>query len=67
MSEVAEVQTFSVDFICDLVKAASFLLKPQVASLIEVLLNSLTELEGANMNYLQVHAERYGGARVHEY
>jgi hypothetical protein len=58
MSEVEEVRSFSVDFICDLVKATSFLLKPQVASLVEVLLTSLTELEGASMNYLQVHAEK---------
>eukprot|EP01127_Copromyxa_protea_P021605 TRINITY_DN7488_c0_g1_i1.p1 TRINITY_DN7488_c0_g1~~TRINITY_DN7488_c0_g1_i1.p1 ORF type:complete len:744 (-),score=193.58 TRINITY_DN7488_c0_g1_i1:9-2108(-) len=60
MSSVEEIQAFSVEFICDLVKSASFLLKPQVATLLEVLMTSLTELEGASMNYLQVHAEKMG-------
>lgn len=57
-SSVGEVRTLSVDIVAKIAKAAGpDPLKPILSDLIYLMLESLSGLESAQLNYLEQHAE----------
>lgn len=61
VSSVKEVRAISLSMIQKIAKVASFLLKPHIAELVPVLLQSLASLENsAQINYLEQHSNSLG-------
>ena len=60
-SRVPEVQALSVDTLSRIIKSAGpELVKPHLSIVVPALLESLSGLEDARLNYVEQHAERFG-------
>ncbi|KAI9031501.1 proteasome stabiliser-domain-containing protein [Hyaloraphidium curvatum] len=55
-----DVRSFALQTIMKLCKKGAVLLRPHVADLVTVLLESLSDLEPQMMNYLALNADKYG-------
>jgi hypothetical protein len=59
IAEVKEVRFLSVSLIQKISKVAGFLLKSHIPALVDTMLESLTAMEPADLNYLSLKADQY--------